>query len=105
MHESLEDLKRWLIHEISDSDNQTLLYDLKNQVVQYKQRYVHAPTSAEAEAALFALAAEPDAPYALDLEEIMREQGFVEPDEEKILRLIQEMDVQEPVEELLAFLS
>ena len=35
----------------------------------------------------------------------MQDQDFVEPDEEKILRLIRELDVQEPIEELLALLT
>lgn len=39
MHESLQDIKLWLIHEISGSDNEVLLYGLKEQVEQYKQRY------------------------------------------------------------------
>jgi|GEM_PF-965220 len=105
MHESLQDIKLWLIHEISDSDNEALLHGLKDQIEQYKQRYAYEPTPAEAKAALLMLTAEPDAPYEIDLEEIMQDQDIVEPDEEKILRLIREMDVQEPIEELLALLT
>ncbi len=105
MHESLQDIKLWLIHEISGSDNEALLQDLKDQVEQHKQRYLYEPTPDEAEAALLMLAAEPDAAYKIDLEEIMEEQEIGEPNEEKILRLIREMDVQEPIEELLALLT
>ena len=42
---------------------------------------------------------------ALDLEEIMRKQGFVEPDKAGLYHILEEMDVQEPIEEMLALLS
>lgn len=104
MHESLQDIKLWLIHEISGSDNEALLHGLKEHLEQHK-RYTYEPTPAQAEAALLMLAAEPNAPYDLDLEEIMQDQGIDEPNEERILSLIKEMDIQEPLEELLALLT
>ncbi len=105
MHESLQDIKLWLIHEISASDNEALLQDLKDQVEQHKQRYMYEPTALEAEGALLMLAAEPDAEYEIDLEKIMREQGTEEPDKEGLYQILEEMDVQEPIEEMLALLS
>lgn len=51
------------------------------------------------------LATEPDAPYEIDLEEIMQEQGTAKPDKEGLYRILEEMDVQEPIEEMLALLS
>ena len=105
MHESLQDIKLWLIHEISGSENEALLHDLKTQVEQHKQRYIYEPTPVEAEAALLMLAAEPNASYEIDLEEIMREQGTEEPDKEGLYQILEEMDVQEPIEEMLALLS
>lgn len=105
MHESLQDIKLWLIHEISGSDNEALLHGLKDQVEQYKQRYIYEPTALEAEAALLMLAAEPDVAYDIDLEEIMQEQGTEQPDKAGLYQILEEMDVQEPIEEMLALLS
>ena len=54
MHDSLQDLKLWLIHEISGSDNEGWLYGLKDYLDQQK-RYIYEPTPEQAEKALLML--------------------------------------------------
>jgi len=105
MHESLQDIKLWLIQEISASEDTALLSEIKTQVARRKKRYLHEPTEAEANANFQSLVAEPRAGYEIDLQKIMREQGYTRPDKAGLYKILEEMDVQEPIEEMLTLLT
>jgi hypothetical protein len=105
MHESLQDIKLWLIQEISASEDAALLREIKTQVAQRKKRYLYEPAEREADANLRSLVSEPHLGYEIDLKKIMREQGYTTPDKDGLYKILEQMDVQEPVEEMLAFLT
>ncbi len=120
MIETMQDTKLWLIREIAEMQDPRLLNVLKTTVQKRPpvngkppakakskepKRYLFQPTPEEEQAAFRELVREGEMPYEIDLEQLMKEQGFTQPDEKRILQLIKEIDVQEPVEELLALLT
>jgi len=105
MHESLQDIKIWLIQEISTSEDTAMLRDMKAQVLQRKKRYQYEPTATEADANLRSLVAEPQLGYEVDLKKIMQEQGYTVPDKDGLYKILEKMNVQEPVEQMLALLT
>ena len=85
-------IKQHILQEIDEITDDSLLLDLDRLIQQWK-----------AENAMLLKMIKPRA-KTLDIETLKREQGFTQFDKVKFKNLIKELDIQEPIEELVAMI-
>lgn len=85
-------IKKHILQEIDEITDDSLLLDLDRLIQQWK-----------AENAMLLKMIKPRA-KTLDIEVLKKEQGFTQFDKVKFKTLIKELDIQEPIEELIAMI-
>ena len=85
-------IKQHILQEIDEITDDSLLLDLDRLIQQWK-----------AENAMLLKMVKPRA-KTLDIETLKKEQGFTQFDKVKFKTLIKELDIQEPIEELVAMI-
>jgi hypothetical protein len=87
-----ENIKQHIIEEINDISDDSLLIDLERLIQQWK-----------AENAMLLKMTKPRR-KTLNIEELKKEQGFVQFDKAAFKTLVAELAIQEPIEELVAMI-